>query len=187
MRSLLLLGALLLPLGVDSLALGAALGIAGLPRQDRLRISLVLAAFEGGMPIVGFLAGAGLGHILGAVAGYTGIAALAVAGVLLLRDDDDGNEARMRLLGRARGLAVVDLGIGVSVDELALGVGAGLLGLSIPVVVVWLTIQAFLAVQVGLRIGARAGEALRERAETTAGAALLLTALLLLALRVMSR
>ncbi len=188
MGSVALLAALLVPLSVDTFVLGAALGIAGAQGSDRLRIGLVLAAFEAGMPIVGFLLGGGLGRVLGGVAGYTGIAALALTGVLLLREGDADDEARrLRLLARARGVAVVDLGLSISVDELALGVSAGLLGLSPVATVAWLAVQGFAAAQLGLWLGGWVGGAFREAAERLAGAALVATALVLLVLRLLGR
>ena len=53
MRQLLITAGLLLPLALDTFALAAALGVAGLQRRDRLRVSLVFTAFEAGMPIAG--------------------------------------------------------------------------------------------------------------------------------------
>ena len=58
-RHLLLLAGIILPLGLDTFALAAALGVAGIPANRRGPTSLILAAFEAGMPIVGFLIGGG--------------------------------------------------------------------------------------------------------------------------------
>jgi putative Mn2+ efflux pump MntP len=107
MTHILILAGVLVPLAVDTFALGAALGIVGLQPRERLRTSFVLAAFEGGMPVVGFLVGAAIGQMIGRFAGYTAIVVLAVAGVLLLRPaGDEADERRLRLLARARGFAV---------------------------------------------------------------------------------
>ena len=79
--------ALILPLAIDTFVLGTALGVAGLAKRERLRTSLLLTAFEAGMPVVGFLVGAGLGSIIGQSADYIAAAVLAaekVAGGLLL-------------------------------------------------------------------------------------------------------
>ena len=187
MGQLLVTAGLLLPLALDTFALAAALGVAGLERKDRLRVALVFTVFEAGMPIVGILAGRLVGGLMGGWAGYGGIALLILAGVLLLRPgkDEDGEERRLNLLAHARGLAIIDLGLSISLDELTIGLSAGLLGLSIAVTVIWVAVQAFAAAQVGLRFGARVGEALRERSEQAAGVALIAVALILLALKLL--
>jgi manganese efflux pump family protein len=184
-RYLLLSAALLLPLGLDTFALGAALGMAGLERRDRLRVTLVFTLFEAGMPIVGVLAGGAAARLLGRWAGYGGIAFLIVAGVLLLRPskDEAAETRRLQLLAHARGLAIVDLGIGISVDELTIGLSAGLLGLPLALVVIWIAVQAFGAGQLGVRLGAKLSEEIRERSEQLAGVALIAVALALIVLR----
>ena len=187
MRQSLITAGLLLPLALDTFALAAALGVAGLEKRDRLRVTLVFTAFEAGMPIVGMLVGRAAGALIGQWAGYGGILFLVIAGLLLLRPgrDEEDESKRLRLLAHARGLAIVDLGLSISVDELTIGLSAGLLGLSIAVTVIWIAVQAFIAAQVGLRFGSRLGEELRERSEQMAGVALLVVALVLLALKLL--
>ncbi|HEV2139601.1 MAG TPA: manganese efflux pump [Candidatus Dormibacteraeota bacterium] len=188
MRQLLVTAGLLLPLGLDTFALGAALGVAGLERRDRLRVSLIFTLFEAVMPLVGMLAGQIVGRIIGAWAGYGGIAFLLLAGFLLVRPgkDEDGEERRLRLLAHARGLAVLDLGLSISVDELTVGLSAGLLGVPIALAIIWIAVQAFAAAQVGLRLGGRISEELRERSEQVAGFALVAVALVLLGLKLLN-
>lgn len=159
--------------------------MARLERRDRLRVTLVFTAFEAGMPIAGMLIGRAAGAFLGAWAGYGGVAFLFLAGVLLLRPGakDSDETGRLRLLAHARGLAILDLGLSISVDELTVGLSAGLLGLSVLLTVLWIGLQAFVATQIGLRLGGRLGEEVRERAEWVAGMALILVALVLLGLR----
>ena len=187
MRELLITVGLLVPLAIDTFALAAALGIAGLEPRHRLRVSLVFTAFEAGMPIVGLAIGRAAGLVLGAWAGYAGILFLLLAGWLLLRDSgsDDAEAKRLRLLAHARGLAIIDLGLSISVDELAVGLSAGLLGLAAVLTVAWIALQAFVATQLGLRIGGRLGDSARELSERAAGAVLIAVALVLLALRVL--
>ena len=184
MRALLISAGLLLPLALDTFALAAALGMAGLEVRDRLRVALIFTAFEAGMPIAGMLIGRAAGAFLGTWAGYGGIAFLFLAGVLLLRPgkDEKDETRKLRLLSHARGLAILDLGLSISVDELTVGLSAGLLGLSL-LTVVWIGVQAFIATQLGLRLGSRLGEEVRERAEWVAGVALILVAVVLLVLR----
>ncbi|HSS61286.1 MAG TPA: manganese efflux pump [Candidatus Limnocylindrales bacterium] len=188
MRQVPLTAALLLPLGLDTFALGAALGVAGLEARHRLRVSLVFTLFEAGMPIAGMLLGQVAGRLIGSWAGYAGIAFLALAGLLLLRPgkDEEAEERRLGMVARARGLAIVDLGLSISVDELTVGVSAGLLRLPVVLAIVWIAVQAFAAAQVGMRVGARLGERLRERSERAAGVALIAVAIVLLGLRLLN-
>jgi manganese efflux pump family protein len=187
MRQLLITAGLLLPLGLDTFALSAALGVAGLAKIDRLRVSLLFTVFEAGMPILGILVGLAIGRVIGAWAGYGGILFLLIAGALLLRpgQDEDAEERRLQLLAQARGLAIVDLGLSISVDELTVGLSAGLLAIPIALAVIWIAIQAFAAAQVGLRFGGRIGEEVRGRSEKLAGAALIAVALILLGLKLL--
>jgi putative Mn2+ efflux pump MntP len=185
MRQVLLSAALLLPLGLDTFALSTALGVAGLPGRDRLRVSLLFTVFEAGMPIAGMLAGQAIGRIVGRWAGYAGIVFLLAAGVVLLRPgrDEAAEERRLQLLAHARGIAILDLGLGISVDELTVGFSAGLLGIPIALAVIWIAIQAFVAARLGLSLGGRVSDVIRERSEQAAGVALIFVALVLLGLK----
>lgn len=179
---------LLLPLALDTFALAAALGVVGLGRRERLRVSFIFSFFEAGMPIVGFLAGGAVGQLLGRIAGFAGIAFLAFAGVLLLRSggNEDKEKQRLQLLSKVRGLAILDLGLSISVDELAVGFSLGLLGFALAATVAWIAVQAFVAAQLGMWIGSRLSEAARERAEKLAGVLLVAMALVLLILKFIS-
>lgn len=165
--------------------LAAALGVAGLAGRDRIRVTVVFTAFETLMPVIGIVAGRAAGQFLGDWAEYGGIAFLVVAGLLLLwpAKDEDAETRRLNLLTHARGWAVLGLGMSISIDELTIGLSAGLIGLSILTTVAWIAVQAVAATQLGLRLGSRLGEAARQRAEWTAGAMLIVVALILLGLR----
>ena len=178
----------MLPMCLDTFAVSAALGVAGLPPERRLRVSLLMVAFEVGMPVVGLIAGGLAGGFLGNAADYLAIGLLAALGLWILRPGgEDDEEARVRLLGRTGGLAALGLGLSISLDELALGVSIGLLGLPLLPALVLIGLQAHGASQLGLRLGSRIGERNRERSERAAGVILLLLAALLLALHLAGR
>ena len=187
MNHLLLAAGLLLPLGLDTFALSAALGVAGLPANDRLRVSLVFTVFEAAMPIAGLLLGQAVGRVVGDWADYVGIVFLLLAGGLLLRprQDEEAEQRNLRLLARARGAAVLSLGISISLDELTVGFSAGLLGLPIALAIIWIALQAFLVAQLGMRFGARVSARFRERSEQAAGVALIAVALIFLVLKLL--
>jgi putative Mn2+ efflux pump MntP len=175
--------ALVVPLGLDTFAVSAALGIAGLPSDRRLRVSAVFTAYEVAMPLAGVIAGATAGRLLGGVAEYVAIGGLAAVGIyMLLVTDPDA-----ALLTRSRGTALVGLGLSLSIDELAIGFSFGLLGVPVVAAVALIGVQAFVLSQVGLRLGDRVGQRFREGAERLAAGVLIALAAALLLLRLAGR
>jgi len=83
-------------LGVDTLAVALGVGISGLPRARWLRLGLVFAAFEGGMPVVGLFVGRRLGPSLGALAAYLAAALLLGIGILAIREALSDDEKLFR-------------------------------------------------------------------------------------------
>jgi putative Mn2+ efflux pump MntP len=172
---------LIVPLGLDTFAVAAALGIAGLRPSDRTRVTLLFTAFEMGMPLVGFAGGALLGNAVGNAADYVAIAILIALGIYMLWPrNDDREEERLGLLARTRGFAAVGLGISISLDELAIGFTLGLLRFPVLLIVILIGIQTFVVSQLGLHLGQRIGARIREGAERLAGVALSLLGVALL-------
>jgi putative Mn2+ efflux pump MntP len=177
--TLLTLLGFVLPLGIDSFAVAAAVGALGVKGATRLRVSLVFVVFEAGMPLVGVVVGAPLARAVGGVAGYLAIAVLIALGVWMLLSRGDDEERAARLLS-ARGLTLLALGLSISLDELAIGFSLGLTRLPIAAVVVAIGVQALVASQLGMALGSRLAERFREGLERIAGVALILLGLGLL-------
>lgn len=174
---------LILPLGLDTFALSAALGVAGLGPGRRVRFGLVIACFEGGMPLVGLLFGAALGQLVGDIADYVAAVALAAVGGYMLLAGDERDERAVRAFASAEGLALLTIGLAVSVDELAIGFVLGLLDVPVVPAVIAIAVQAFVVSQIGVVAGRRLGERFREGAERVAGALLVLLGALLIVSR----
>jgi manganese efflux pump family protein len=174
------LAGLVVPLGLDTFAVAAALGMAGLKGSDRTRVSLIFTTFEMGMPLVGFFAGNLAGRAAGNAADYVAIAILIALGLFMLRPQAENEDKSLSLLARTRGLAVLGLGIGISIDELAIGFTIGLLRFPVVVILVLIGIQTFVVTQLGIRLGQRIGERIREGAERLAGVALAALGVILL-------
>jgi putative Mn2+ efflux pump MntP len=169
------------PLGLDTFAVAAALGMLGTTPATRMRISALFTAFEGGMPMVGLALGAPLGHALGKTADYIAIGVLLVFGLYVLLGSEQREQRTLTRLAQVRGPGALLLGLSISMDELAIGFTLGLLRLPVVLAVVLIALQAFLVTQLGLRLGHRLSERLRETAERIAGLALTALALVLLA------
>ena len=174
---------LVVPLGLDTFAVAAALGMAGVSARDRTRVSLIFTAFEAGMPLIGVFAGNLAGRAVGDAADYLAIAILIGLGLFMLRPQADDEETQVSLLSRTRGLALLGLGVSISIDELAIGFTIGLLKFPVLLIVVLIGIQTFVVTQLGIRLGARIGERLREGAERIAGGVLVALGLVLLGAR----
>jgi putative Mn2+ efflux pump MntP len=178
MLRVLTIASFITPLAVDTFALGIALGAAGITTRERTRASLILTGFEAGMPVVGLLAGATLAKAIGDLSNYAAGAVLAGTAIFMLwqhwRGEDE--EKHVALLGRIHGTAVIGLGLSVSMDELAIGFGAGLLGLPVVLLIGLIAVQAFVAAQVGIRLGSTVSHEAPDRAELTAAVLLLAAA-----------
>lgn len=166
--------AFVLPLGLDSFAVAAAIGAAqATTGWQRLRISLLFVTFEAGMPLIGLGLGTALAHGIGAIAGYLAAAVVIGTGAWMLLSDDEDEEAKASRITTSRGLALIGLGISISMDELAIGFSIGLTRLPVTIVIASIALQAFIAAQLGLAVGAKIAERWRERAERLAGIALI--------------
>src|SRR3981081_3564951 len=180
--------ALVVPLGLDTFAIASARGMSGLTRRDRLRVTELFTAFEMGMPVVGIVLGAVTGNVVGNAADYVAIAILIGLGVFMLwpRRDDGDESQRLGLLARTRGLAAIGLGISISLDELAIGFTLGLLRFPVLLLIALIGLQTLVVTQAGLRLGARVGDVVRERAEQLAGVVLAVLGVVLLVERLLS-
>lgn len=174
--------AFVLPLGLDSFAVAAAVGAARRTSwRDRLRISAIFVLFEAGMPLLGMVLGRALAHGIGRVADYLAAAAVIGIGAWMTFGDGDDEEEKASHIFSRHGLALIGLGISISLDELAIGFSVGLVRLPIAAVIIAIGLQALIAAQLGLAVGAKIGERWRERAERIAGVALILLGIYLIA------
>lgn len=164
--------ALVVPLGLDTLAVAAALGVLGQARVSRVRVSLLFTCFEAAMPLIGLALGAPLGRAIGNGADYIAVGVLLAFGLYTLIGSEEREQRAVSRLAQARGPAFLLLGLSISLDELAIGFTLGLLRLPAALVVLLIAIQAFIVTQVGLRVGHRLGERFREASERIAGLAL---------------
>ncbi|HML01597.1 MAG TPA: manganese efflux pump [Acidimicrobiales bacterium] len=165
--------AFVIPLGLDTFAVAAALGLTGLSPRQRLRVSLVFAAFEGLTPAVGLLIGAVLGRAIGSAADYVAGGLLITYGVyVLVRAQDEGEDEGVGRMATTHGWALILLGLSVSMDELAVGFTLGLSRVPVIPALVLIAAQAFVLSQLGIRLGVRLSARARHGTERTAGVVL---------------
>ncbi len=160
-----------LAVGLDVLALSVAIGIKEPPWPQRLRLGLAFSTAEILMQIVGLLLGAGLGRIVGVIAGWIGLIVLAAIGVWILREGFSSDSDREFNVTTAGGLLLASLSI--SLDSL--GVGFALPALHLPLIPLFTTvaISTVCFTLVGLAFGALLGSRFEKNAEKAAGAVLI--------------
>jgi putative Mn2+ efflux pump MntP len=171
--------ALIVPLSLDTFAVCAALGIAGLTPAQRRRVSIIFPLLEGTAPLAGLGLGAAVGAAIGAASDYLAVAVLVVLGLVMVLEDEAEAE-RAPPIATARGAAILTLALTSALDELAIGFTIGLLGLPLVPVLALIVAQSIAVTQLGMRLGARAAPRLRQAGERLAGAALLAIAAALL-------
>jgi putative Mn2+ efflux pump MntP len=175
-----------IPLGLDTFAVAAALGMLGTTPATRLRVSILFPAFEAAMPLIGVALGAPLGHAIGGSADYIAIGVLFAFGLYTLLGSEAREERAVARLAQARGPGVLLLGLSISLDELAIGFTLGLLRLPVGLVIALIALQAVIVTRLGLRLGDRLSERMREGAERLAGLVLAALAIVLLTEKLLS-
>lgn len=173
------LAGLVLPLGLDTFAVAAAIGMLGVSSSARRRIAVMFTAFEAGMPLLGLALGVPLRHAVGAGADDVAICVLIAFGIYTLTRKDD--DERLAELAQMRGPRALVLGLSISLDELAIGFTLGLLHISAALAIALIAAQAMILTQLGLRVGGRVKEQIHDGAERLAGLALAALGLVLLA------
>lgn len=180
--------------GIDTFAVAVGLGTAGL--AQRRRLAVVVAVFEGAMPLLGAFVGGWLGRLISAYAVWGAAGLLAVLGVRELAEgwrelhehdapaeygdgnDDDGprGEGAGFLRRNLAGWGLVLAGLSVSVDELGAGLAAGAAHLPLRILAPALALQAAVFTYAGLHAGAALRRVAGRYGEIAAGLALLAVA-----------
>src|SRR4051794_29998087 len=146
---------LIIPLGLDTFAVSAALGMNPIPAKKRLLISLFFTAFEAGMPLIGLLAGEPLHRLIGGKADIAAFLLLIFFGVYTLLHRKDDESAKTEAMINNWGLSAILLGVTISIDEIAIGLTLGILGVPIVPVLIAIAVQAFIFSQLGFWLGAK--------------------------------
>ena len=176
--------AVLLALGLDTLAVGISFGLAGIPTSHRVRVGLVLAVYSLLMPSIGLLAGEALSESAATAATYLAGLGLIGAGlyglveqrsaardeatvVELVLHEDVIHEAALGYAAQfnqswRRVHITAMLG---SVDKLAVGLALGAQDLRPVGALIYLTAQSFVLALAGMAAGRSLGATLGHRAE----------------------
>ena len=156
-----------------AVALGAGVLLNPLTGRQLFRLGFHFGLFQGMMPVIGWLAGTGLKHLVTVYAPWIAFALLStVGGKMIYEALTDQDEARQRR-DPTRGLTMVMLSVATSIDALAVGLSLSLLDTTIwtPAIII-AVITAALTVS-GMLLGCKIGTNWGGRVEIMGGIVLI--------------
>lgn len=162
-------------LAADAFAVSIAEGVAlrRVTREHTLRVALHFGAFQGAMPVLGWLAGNSVHRYIAAVDHWVAFGLLVLIGGKMLADAALGFETGEPRTP-SRGARLIALSIATSIDALAVGVSLAMLRVRVwgPAVVIGVVTGVLCAG--GIQAGDRAGSRLGRWAEVGGGVILCL-------------
>ena len=161
-------------LGIDAFAVSLSAGaylVRANPRQT-FRLSFHFGLFQFLMPILGWLAGAGLADVIRQVDHWVAFGLLALIGGKMIKESFQTIERLKKDV--SRGWSLVALSVATSIDALAVGFSLSLLGNEIVFPAVLIGIVASLMSLAGLRLGERVSGTFGRRVEFFGGAVLIM-------------
>jgi len=153
-------------LGLSNFAAAVGIGVSGIDARTRLRVGVIFGLFETGMPILGLVLGRSLATTLGHAAHWIGAGLLIATGGYAViqavrsptRHDD---QAQATPAGLRTGRLIIT-GAALSIDNLAVGFALGTFHVSLALAAIVIGVvsvaMSLIGLELGNRIGARAGD-----------------------------
>ncbi|MBN1890719.1 MAG: manganese efflux pump [Thermoflexales bacterium] len=173
-------------LAMDALAVSLGIGAAGRANAQRARFRLAFhfGLFQGLMPILGWLGGTRVEHLISSFDHWIAFGLLLFVGGRMIRSGLSAGEA-VEPGDPSRGSTLLILSIATSIDALAVGLSLAVLRVDVlqPSLIIGV-ITAFLSM-LGLLLGNRVGAVFGKRAEVLGGLVLIGIGLRVLATHMM--
>lgn len=160
-------------LAMDAFAVCLGAGATRFARGPRptFRLAFHFGLFQALMPVLGWLAGATVLHLIERFDHWIAFGLLAFVGARMVRSGLDPN-GEVRPADPSRGATLVMLSIATSIDALAIGLSLAVLGVEILYPAVVIGIVAAGMSLLGVRLGQRLGTAFGKRMEVVGGSVL---------------
>jgi len=159
-----------LGLSFDTFAVSLSCGVVESKIQFRnaIRIALVLALFQGAMPVLGFFLGSTVSQHIGKLDHWVAFGLLMILGIRMvvegLKKDEDREPADFNRL-----TVLLTMAVGTSIDAFAVGISFAFLSVKIWGAGLLIGAVTFLASMTAIRIGKSAGNRLGSRVEILGG------------------
>ncbi len=158
-------------LAMDCFAVSLGIGTARQACAPRpiFRLSFHFGLFQSLMPLLGWFGGSRVAYLIGGVDHWVAFALLGWVGGRMIRSGFDSESESYSSCDPSRGRMLVILSVATSIDALAVGLSLAMLRVDIvPPIIAIGVITALISV-LGLRLGARLGEAFGKRTEIVGG------------------
>jgi putative Mn2+ efflux pump MntP len=165
--------ALALAMDAFAVALGAGVILQPMTGRHLFRLAFHFGLFQGLMPIIGWLVGAGLQVFIQRWAPWIAFALLAFIGGRMIYEALSKDPDQTRQRDPTRGATLVLLSIATSIDALAVGFSLALLEVRIWYPALVIALFAGVLTLIGMLLGRRIGAAWGSRVEIVGGLILL--------------
>ena len=161
---------------MDAFAVALAAGALLRPLSFRpcFRLAFHFGLFQGGMPLIGWLAGLTVQSFVAAWSHWLAFFLLLAVGGHMMFEALTAEEGVERNTDPSKGLTMVVLAVATSIDALAVGLSLAMIDVVIWIPALVIGMVACLFTIIGLFLGTRAGKAWGKRVEVGGGAILIL-------------
>jgi len=159
-----------LGLSFDTFAVSLSCGVveSKIRFRDAMRIALMLALFQGAMPVLGYFLGSTVSQYIGKLDHWVAFGLLMILGTRMviegLKKDDDRESADFKRMP-----VLLTIAVGTSIDAFAVGISFAFLSVKIWSAGLLIGTVTFLASMTAIRIGKSAGSRLGSRVEIVGG------------------
>jgi putative Mn2+ efflux pump MntP len=153
-----------------AVSLGLAIGLKGLSNGQALRMASYFGAFQFGMPILGWAAGANIVRLIEHFDHWVAFGLLAfIGGRMIYESFGLSAEKKAALPDQTRGARLLVLSVATSIDALAVGLSLGVIRTAILFPAGVIGVVCFLVTVAGAKLGPVVGRAVGRRAELVGG------------------
>jgi manganese efflux pump family protein len=156
-------------LGLSNFAAAIGIGVGGVSRRGRLRVGVLFAVFEAGMPLVGLLAGHAAARAVSSSGRPVGGVLLAITGLYTIVQARRGGaitDPTIQLV------PLIMTSAALSIDNLVAGFALGLGQVAVATATLVIGVVSVAMAIIGLELGARLGVLVERRSGELAGCVL---------------
>lgn len=156
-----------------AVSIGVGTGQQANGNRSRLRLAFHFGIFQGGMTLLGWLAGSTIARYISNFDHWLAFVLLAYVGIGMIRNGF-GKEEKRYTVDPSKGRMMVILSVATSIDALAVGLSMAMIDTPVVVPSIVIAVVTFFLSIIGLFAGRKLGEVAGKRMEIVGGVILLI-------------